>query len=597
MKKIIQILAIIVVASSSVFSNPIFWSPTTSSNLNPNFTITVSSDGATSYTIEVWSDPTYSTAPVRSQTSALRNFYVSGLTYGATYYLRTTSNASTPGYYGYKTITITSTVPETIPTIANGTVMTANAWFYTSTVGAATLYEFQFDTSPAFNTVNLVNGSSTTHGIFYPTPPFLSSTVYYIRARATDGGLTGPWTSPANVKNFTTSIGTASFASPTSGSVMNRSGFKLWINKVNGATGYDIQISTNSSFSPALYTISPPDANINPSYYVYDYAGKPGQSALNLNTLYYFRVRSKNGSQTGAYSSYITINTGTPAVNLTNVVNGTTYAPTYVIKAALTSGATSYNLQLSTTSNFSAIVYNVTQTGTNFDVSGVTNRGVALYARARVNGLSFKGTVYNFVLNGTPTATISSPSSGSAINYGTYFYTASNYPTSELTYYYEADLVNTFNSGGLIQVSTTNPQGGVALVLVRNNTYYVRVRVKITASGLYSAWSPIITVTTNTTPRMASSPFATGSSVADPLSQPTFVVAFGPNPFADYIQVSGNSGVGISSVSAFDMAGQAIELKATADGFVNTSALSKGVYMLQVAFDDGTVSKVKVVKE
>ena len=50
-------------------------------------------------------------------------------------------------------------------------------------------------------------------------------------------------------------------------------------------------------------------------------------------------------------------------------------------------------------------------------------------------------------------------------------------------------------------------------------------------------------------------------------------------------------------MSAFDMSGKVIELKATADGFVNTSALSKGVYMLQVAFDDGTVSKVKVVKE
>ncbi|HSZ72600.1 MAG TPA: hypothetical protein VK750_07975, partial [Cytophagaceae bacterium] len=215
------IIAILMAAISPLVANPIFWSPTTNSGLSTSFSIVLSPDaGAATYTIEVWTDPTYSTAPIQSQTSAARNYTASGLSYGATYYLRGRSNVSTAGYYALKTVTITSSVPESIPTIVNGTILNSNPTFYTSAVGNATNYEFQFDTVSTFNSSSLIDVNSSNTSVQLTRYTLKSGMTYYIRARATAGSV-GPWTSIANVKHFVAELHATTFWSPASGSTMN----------------------------------------------------------------------------------------------------------------------------------------------------------------------------------------------------------------------------------------------------------------------------------------------------------------------------------------------------------------------------------------
>ena len=139
-------------------------------------------------------------------------------------------------------------------------------------------------------------------------------------------------------------------------------------NASSGATTYQVQVSTVSNFATT----------------VYDQSGIAATStlvtpALANNTLYYWRVNATNAAGTSAWSSpvwsFTTIALGTPppapTLNLpVNAALSVAISPTTLSWNA-SSGATTYQVQVSTVSNFATTV---------FDQSGIATTSATSYS-------------------------------------------------------------------------------------------------------------------------------------------------------------------------------------------------------------------------
>lgn len=113
-------------------------------------------------------------------------------------------------------------------------------------------------------------------------------TTYFVRARAL-GGSWGPW---SGVRSFTTLGPPAKPARPTFSNVGQTAGTANWKTPSNGGsgiTGYDVQLSQNSSFSTGVSTY-------NASGISYRFTG------LLTDVTYYVRVRARNVNGVGPYS-------------------------------------------------------------------------------------------------------------------------------------------------------------------------------------------------------------------------------------------------------------------------------------------------------
>jgi len=161
-----------------------------------------------------------------------------------------------------------------------------------------------------------------------------------------------------------------------------------------GATSYAVQVSTSSSFSPVIFTQSGiTDVQVTVS------------TALSTSTVYYWRANATNASGTSAWSSYRSFTTQATAAPsapvLSSPANGATgvaTTPTLVWNAS--TGATSYGVQVSTSSSFSPVVF--TQSGitsTQVTVSTVLSSSTLYYWRANAtnaSGTSSWSSYYSF---------------------------------------------------------------------------------------------------------------------------------------------------------------------------------------------------------
>ncbi|MGV8018907.1 MAG: hypothetical protein AB2L26_12115 [Ignavibacteria bacterium] len=253
--------------------------------------------------------------------------------------------------------------PPPAPTLvspANGNTNVSTTPTMTwNNLSTATNYHLQI--SQYANFLSLAVDQTGIMGTSYSVPAgFLSGTTqYYWRVAGANAGGQGNWSS---IWNFTTIIGTPAApiltAPPDSSIGVSRNPVLTW-NPVPNANSYRVQVSTTPTFSSTVVNAVTGSST---QYTV--------TTALNYNTMYYWRVNATNAGGTGAWSSVWVFTTLvqppsmptllTPANNAT----GVPLTPTFTWTTVPT--ATSYRLQISTSTSFSNIIVNVVQTGASY---------------------------------------------------------------------------------------------------------------------------------------------------------------------------------------------------------------------------------------
>ena len=281
----------------------------TSSGFTANWS---SASGATGYRLDVSTSSTFASFVSGYQdldVGNVMNRSVSGLNASTTYYyrVRAYNTGGTSGYSG--TISITALPnPPSAPTANAATSVTASSFSanWSSTSGA-TGYRLDVSTSSTFASFvsgyqDLDVGNVVTKAV----SGLSAGTIYYYRVRAYNtGGTSG---NSGTISTIT--IPPAPTANAASGIATNA--FTANWNTTSGATGYRLDVSTNSAFSN--FVSGNQDLDVGNVLL-------RSVTALNAGTVYYYRVRAYNGSGTSTSSATITTATAGPAIALTKQGN------------------------------------------------------------------------------------------------------------------------------------------------------------------------------------------------------------------------------------------------------------------------------------
>ncbi|MCD8190626.1 MAG: DUF4886 domain-containing protein [Clostridiales bacterium] len=272
-----------------------------------------------------------------------------------------------------------------------------------------------------------------------------------------------------------------SLAQPTISSVSNASGNKLTVkwSAVSGATGYQVQTATDSSFTKNVQTATVSGTS-------------KTTSSRTSGTKYYVRVRAYTTvSGTKYYSSWSAVKTiycvGTPT--LSSVSNASSRKLT--IKWSSVSSVTGYQVQTATDSSFSKNVQTATVSGTSKTTSSRTN-GTKYYVRVRAYK-TVSGTKYYSAWSSTKSIyCLSAPSISSLKNVKTKKLTVKWSKNTKATgYQIQYSTSSSFSSYKTVTVSSYKTVSKTISSLTKGKKYYVRVRAYKTVSGTkyYSAWS------------------------------------------------------------------------------------------------------------
>ncbi len=277
-----------------------------STGISLNATLTWdASPGATSYGFQIALDSNFSN--ISDQLAGLTGLTntESGLSSATTYYwhVDATDSVGTSPWsptWHFTTVGGPSGVPS-VPNLvspANGQANLSTSLRFTWNPSAgAVSYDFQIATDTAFtNVINDVGGLTVpTDTVDTGLSP---GTTYYWRVDAADSAGTSQW---SQVWQFTTANSGATISPPTLASPLGSTG--IWIDPVlswnssPGATGYEIQVSTDSTFSTSTADIS---GLATTSFKV---------TGLNYGTTYYWRAEAMNYTEVSNWSSYASFTT------------------------------------------------------------------------------------------------------------------------------------------------------------------------------------------------------------------------------------------------------------------------------------------------
>ena len=346
--------------------------------INPTALTWATSVGATSYQLQVSTTPHFAYTIFDQSGINGASQQVSGLTNNTLYYWRVKA-ANADGTSDWST-TWTFTTLLAVPTLAspaNGAtgISVTPTLSWNATAGAAS-YRLQVSTDPGFASQPVFDQSNIT-GTSQQVSGLANNTLYYWRVNATNAGGTSVY---STAWTFTTILASPMLASPASGATGISLSPTLSWNATAGAASYELQASTNSSFTPPL---------------AFDQSNITGTSlqvsGLANNTLYYWRVNATNSGGTSAYSTSWTFTTilASPALaSPANAATGISLTPTLSWNAV--AGAVSYQLQVSLSSDFSAPFFNQSNiTGTSLQVSGLANNTLYYW---HVNATNTAGT-------------------------------------------------------------------------------------------------------------------------------------------------------------------------------------------------------------
>jgi hypothetical protein len=391
----------------------------------------------------------------------------------------------------YVLSSLSAVAPPSAPTLSspsNGaTSVSITPTLSWNASSGATSYQLQVSTNSSFSTTVVNQTGITTTS--YAVSGLANNTTYYWRVNATNAGGTSAWSSSRSFTTIVAAPSAPTLSSPSNGATGVSITPTLSWNASSGATSYQLQVSTSSSFSTTVVN----QTGITTTSYAV--------SGLANNTTYYWRVNATNAGGTSAWSSsrsFTTIVAAPSAPTLSSPSNGATgvsITPTLSWNAS--SGATSYQLQVSTSSSFSTTVVNQTGiTTTSYAVSGLANNTTYYW---RVNATNAGGTSawsssrsFTTIVAAPSAPTLSSPSNGAtgvSIT-PTLSWNASSGATS---YQLQVSTSSSFSTTVVNQTGITTTSYAVS-GLANNTTYYWRVNA--TNAGGTSAYSTAWSFTT-----------------------------------------------------------------------------------------------------
>jgi hypothetical protein len=296
----------------------------------------------------------------------------------------------------------------TLASPADRTIVPPDVTVSWGTVSGATAYHLQVSTDSLFAGSFLINDSTltgTSRGFTgLPVP-----TTYYWRVSA---GNTLGFSAYSAFWRFTTgSVPSApTLVFPANGSIAQPVSLTLRWNSDIVAQRYDVQVSTDSTFSTFFLR----DSLTTDTTHIL-----PG---LVFSTKYYWRVRGRNNLGWGSYSTRFDFTTQFQppvAPTLQSPANGSTNTATTLTLAWNTiASATSYRLQVATSSNFTTgiVLDDSLLTGTSRSVGPLSNSTQYYWHVSATNpgGTGPYSTTWNFttIVSAPPAPTLVSPADG-----------------------------------------------------------------------------------------------------------------------------------------------------------------------------------------
>ena len=253
--------------------------------------------GATSYTVEMSSDPNFGTIDFSRTSSNPNDVQFVDLGYGVTYYVRVSTNVD-----GYGPIRSFSTNSEPVVWLSNpvsgATNIELDQLMYTTWLpNDITDVDWEFNPSSWFNpstailsTTTARNNSSINN--WYGSLGLQPNTRYYVRLRAHTANITS--TGWGIKKYFTTGdfLAGSYVTSPVDGATNQRTWLNFKVLAVDGASNYTVELSTDPGFGIVDFSRSTTTTNVN-------------ISGLMYNTTYYARVTTNLGGY-GQVTSFTT---------------------------------------------------------------------------------------------------------------------------------------------------------------------------------------------------------------------------------------------------------------------------------------------------
>jgi hypothetical protein len=264
------------------------------------------SANAATYGIQVSTTSSFATFIVNETGLINPNKALTSLNQGTTYYWRinATNTSGTSQWslaYSFSTVAapvILPTAPTLISPANLSTGQLTSPTLSWSAVNGTINYGLQISTNANFSTtiLNLI-GLTTLNTL---VSGLTAGTTYYWRVNATNASGTGAW---SNVFSFTT---TDVVNPPPAGSILSVPNLQLPADRatgisrtpiltwtpIPGASTYDVQISTSTTFTPVTVNLTAVSAN---SVQI--------SSVLASRRLYYWRVRAVNGTSVSGWSA------------------------------------------------------------------------------------------------------------------------------------------------------------------------------------------------------------------------------------------------------------------------------------------------------
>ena len=430
------------------------------------------SSGATSYQLQVAINPNFNPPSIDVPGLTSTQYVVTQsqeLAHGTGYYWRVRASNS-GGTSNWSTVFSFSTTPAPPPPPTlqqppnNATNITLTPTLDWTDVFGATGYHVYVSTSVNFSTL-IVDETVTPSQYNVPTGLLSGFTQYFWKVASVNMGGEGD---PSTVFNFTTMIGPPAApllqAPPNGDTTVSRFPLFDW-SDVPNASSYTLQVATDPGFNSLVF-----QQNSNISQF------QVTAALLQNNTVYYWRVNASNSGGTSSWSTtwnFRTVPSAPPPPTLISPPNGATgITLTPTLQWSDSPGATSYQVQVATNTNFNSPVVDQPTTISEYEIPPGRLIGNTLYywrVRAHNNGgYSNWSTVWNFRTLQTLTASLKVLLEG--------FYNGSTQVQDTIRVYLaDASAPHTFRDSSLTFLSTSGT-GTTSFQRAPNGSYYIVIK-------------------------------------------------------------------------------------------------------------------------